>query len=132
MVVQVAAQEALAKHQDALTGDEAVARGIRLARAQVILAYPIEPSADIIEDLAQFIAEGSLKAEYVRCEGEHGMTSAAISESLAGARAFLATCSQGLLYGTENIAWAPGTRVPLVMAVANRSVGVPPNAVCDP
>jgi TPP-dependent indolepyruvate ferredoxin oxidoreductase alpha subunit len=56
----------------ALTGNEAIAYGVRLAKPKVIAAYPITPQTTIVETLANFVADGSLKAQFVESEGEHG------------------------------------------------------------
>ena len=52
----------------ALTGNEAIAYGVRLARPKVIAAYPITPQTTIVETLANFVADGSLKAQFVESE----------------------------------------------------------------
>ena len=44
-----------------------------------------------------------------------------------GARAFTATSANGLLYMHEQIHWAAGARLPIVMCVVNRAVGAPWN-----
>jgi pyruvate ferredoxin oxidoreductase alpha subunit len=48
-----------------------------------------------------------------------------IGASSAGARAFTATSANGLLYMYEQVNWAAGARLPLVMCVANRGLGAP-------
>ncbi|NIM45634.1 MAG: hypothetical protein GTN80_08310 [Nitrososphaeria archaeon] len=109
----------------ALTGDDAVAYGVRLCRVNVIAAYPITPQTPIVEALAKFVADGSLEAEYIESEGEHGVVGAIIGAGLTGVRTFTATSSQGLAFGYENIAWIPGIRLPVVMAIVNRSLAMP-------
>ncbi|HDN80495.1 MAG TPA: pyruvate ferredoxin oxidoreductase, partial [Chloroflexi bacterium] len=54
-----------------ITGNSAVAYGAKLARVQVIAAYPITPQTSIIEKLADFCARGELKAEFIKVESEH-------------------------------------------------------------
>ena len=53
--------------------------------------------------------------------------SVAIGASAAGARAYTATASQGLLYMTEPLYNASGLGLPIVMTVANRAIGAPIN-----
>ncbi len=53
--------------------------------------------------------------------------SAAIGASAAGARAYTATASQGLLYMAEALYNASGLGLPIVMTVANRAIGAPIN-----
>jgi pyruvate ferredoxin oxidoreductase alpha subunit len=51
----------------------------------------------------------------------------AIGASAAGARAYTATASQGLLYMVEAVYNASGLGLPIVMTVANRAIGAPIN-----
>ena len=106
-----------------LSGNKAVAYGVKLSKVQVVSAYPITPQTPIVEYIAEFVARGELKAEYVHPEGEHSAIAAALGAAIAGARSFTATCSQGFGYGFEVIAQAPAYRAPFLMAVANRTLG---------
>jgi len=108
---------------DVMPGNKAVAHGVRLARVEVVPVFPITPQTTIIEYIANFVANGELKAEYIQSEGEHTCMGMAVGASLAGARTFTATCSQGLAYMHEVVAQAPSYRTPIVMAVANRTLG---------
>ncbi|NJE26179.1 hypothetical protein E3E22_06010 [Thermococcus sp. MV5] len=108
---------------DLLSGNKAIAYGAKLSRVQVVSAYPITPQTPIVEYIAEFIANGELDAEYIYPEGEHSAVAAALAATIAGARGFTATSSQGLGYGFEIIAQAPAYRAPLVMAIANRTLG---------
>ncbi|MBN2334055.1 hypothetical protein JXL21_00750 [Candidatus Bathyarchaeota archaeon] len=108
---------------DVMPGNKAVAHGVRLARVEVVPAFPITPQTTIIEYIADFVADGKLDAEYIHAEGEHSCMAAAVGASMAGARTFTATCSQGLAYMHEVVAQATNYRTPIVMAVANRSLG---------
>ncbi|MEA3316530.1 MAG: transketolase C-terminal domain-containing protein [Bacteroidota bacterium] len=108
-----------------VSGDDAVAIGARLARPQVISAYPITPQTIVVERLSEMVEDGSLKAEFMHVESEHSAMSAAMGVSSVGARAFTATSSQGLLYMAEGLHYASGGRYPIVMMNANRSVALP-------
>ncbi len=110
---------------DIITANHAVAHAARLARVQVVPAYPITPQTTIVEYLADFIERGELDARYIRVESEHSAMAAAIGASTVGARAFTATASQGLLLMHEVLHWAVGARLPIGMAVVNRAVGPP-------
>ncbi len=114
-----------------LSGDEAFAEGVRLARPQVISAYPITPQTVVVERLSEMVERGDLQAEYLHVESEHTALSAAIGASAAGARAFTATSSQGLLYMAECLTYAAGGRFPIVMMNANRSTCLPWNIYGD-
>lgn len=84
-----------------LSGNEAFAEGIRLAKPQVISAYPITPQTIVVEKLSEMVEDGSLKSEFIHVESEHSALSCAMGASAVGARAFTATSSQGLLYMAE-------------------------------
>lgn len=114
-----------------LSGDEALAEGVRLARPQVISAYPITPQTVVVERLSEMVEEGALAAEYVHVESEHSALSCAIGASATGARTFTATSSQGLLYMAECLTYASGGRFPIVMMNANRATALPWNIYGD-
>lgn len=114
-----------------LSGNEAFAYGVRLARAQVISAYPITPQTIVVEKLSEFVEDGSLKAEFIHVESEHSALSCALGASSVGARAFTATSSQGLLYMAEVLPYVAGGRFPVVMMNANRSTALPWNIYGD-
>jgi pyruvate/2-oxoacid:ferredoxin oxidoreductase alpha subunit len=105
-----------------LKGNSAVAYGVKLARAEVIAAYPITPQTSIIEDLAAFVAKGELQATFVKVESEHSAMAACIGAASAGARVFTATSAQGLALMHELIHWAAGARLPIVLADVNRAM----------
>lgn len=48
-----------------LSGNEAFAEGVRLARPQVISAYPITPQTIVVEKLSEMVEDGSLKSEFI-------------------------------------------------------------------
>ena len=114
-----------------LSGNEAFAYGIRLARPQVISAYPITPQTIVVEKLSEMVEDGSLKSEFIHVESEHSALSCAMGASAVGARAFTATSSQGLLYMAECLTYASGGRFPIVMMNANRSTALPWNIYGD-
>jgi pyruvate ferredoxin oxidoreductase alpha subunit len=108
-----------------LSGNKAVAWGVKLARPHVIAAYPITPQTTVIERLSEMIANGKFKAEFLHVESEHSALSAMMGASAIGARTFTATSSQGLLYMAECLHYASGGRFPVVMMNANRSLALP-------
>lgn len=115
----------------ALTGNQAAATAVKLCRVQLVTSYPITPQTTIMEEISKIIANGDLEAEYITSEGEHPMVGQAIGAALTGIRVFTSTSSQGLFFGFENIAWIPGVRLPIVMAVVNRSTAMPLDMYCD-
>ncbi len=108
-----------------LTGNHAVAWAARLARPQVVPVYPITPQTPILELITDFHAEGNFDAEILTPESEHSVLAACIPASLAGARVFTATASQGLLLMHELLHYASGARAPIVMVNVNRTVASP-------
>lgn len=103
----------------------AVSEAVRLARADVIAAYPITPQTHIVEHLAELVANGDLDAEYIPVESEHSAMSACVGASAAGARSFTATAGQGLELMHEVVYIASSMRLPVVMAVTNRALSAP-------
>jgi pyruvate ferredoxin oxidoreductase alpha subunit len=109
-------------------GSHAVADAVALCRPEVICAYPISPQTHIVEALSDKVRTGELApCEYVSVESEFAAMSVAIGASAAGARAYTATASQGLLYMCEALYNASGLGLPIVMTLANRAIGSPIN-----
>ena len=74
----------------------AVSEAVKMAKTDVIAAYPITPQTHIVEHLADLVANGELDAEYIPVESEHSAMSACLGSSATGARTFTATAGQGL------------------------------------
>jgi pyruvate ferredoxin oxidoreductase alpha subunit len=109
-------------------GSAAVAEAVGLCRPQVICAYPISPQTHIVEALGRMVDGGQLeRCEFINVESEFAAMSVAIGASAAGARAYTATASQGLLFMSEAVFNAAGLGLPIVMTVANRAIGAPIN-----
>ena len=114
--------------REQLEGSQAVARAVARCRPEVVSAYPISPQTHIVEALSDMVRTGELApCEYLLVESEFGAMSAAIGASAAGARAYTATASQGLLYMAEALYNASGLGLPIVMTLANRAIGAPIN-----
>ena len=107
------------------SGNNAAALAVQLCDVDVVAAYPITPQTPLTEKLSELIAAGEMDAEYVAVESEHSAMGVCIGAASAGARAFTATSSNGLLYMSEQLHWAAGARLPLVMCIANRGIGAP-------
>ncbi len=111
-----------------IEGSQAVAVAVGLCRPEVICAYPISPQTHIVEGLGEMVKSGELtECEFINVESEFAAMSVAIGASAAGARAYTATASQGLLYMVEAVYNASGLGLPIVMTVANRAIGSPIN-----
>jgi pyruvate ferredoxin oxidoreductase alpha subunit len=111
-----------------IEGSRAVADAVAMCRPEVICAYPITPQTHIAEALGAKVKAGKLRpCEFLNVESEFAAMSVAIGASAAGARAYTATASQGLLYMSEAVYNAAGLGLPIVMTVANRAIGAPIN-----
>jgi pyruvate ferredoxin oxidoreductase alpha subunit len=111
-----------------IEGSHAVAEAVGLCRPEVICAYPISPQTHIVEGLGEMVKAGAIeRCEFINVESEFAAMSVAIGASAAGARAYTATASQGLLYMAEALFNASGLGLPIVMTVANRAIGAPIN-----
>ncbi len=109
-------------------GSHGVAEAVALCRPEVICAYPISPQTHIVEALGEMVKGGELGGcEFINVESEFAAMSVAIGASAAGARAYTATASQGLLFMSEAVWNAAGLGLPIVMTVANRALGAPIN-----
>jgi len=109
-------------------GSVAVAEAISLCRPEVVCAYPITPQTHIVEGVGALVKAGKLKnCEYINVESEFAALSVAIGASAAGARAYTATASQGLLFMAEAVYNAAGLGLPIVMTIGNRAIGAPIN-----
>ncbi|HOW84486.1 MAG TPA: pyruvate ferredoxin oxidoreductase [Candidatus Aminicenantes bacterium] len=105
-----------------MMGNHALSYGAMLARAQVVSAYPITPQTQVVELLSEMCADGTLEAQFIKVESEHSAMASCIGASVAGARAFTATSSQGLALMHEMLHWAGGGRHPIVMGEVNRAM----------
>jgi pyruvate ferredoxin oxidoreductase alpha subunit len=103
----------------------ALADAAAMCRIEAISAYPITPQTHIVEHLSEWVNDGELEAEFLPVESEHSAMSAACGMSAVGARTFTATASQGLALMHEILFIAAAMRLPIVMAVANRSLSGP-------
>ena len=111
-----------------IEGSHAMAEAIALCRPEVICAYPITPQTHIVEGLGELVKKGALvDCEYINVESEFAALSVAIGASAAGARAYTATASQGLLFMAEAVYNASGLGLPIVMTLGNRAIGAPIN-----
>jgi len=111
-----------------IEGSRAMAEAIALCRPEVICAYPITPQTHIVEGLAEMVRTGDLQGcEFINVESEFAALSVAIGASAAGARAYTATASQGLLFMAEAVYNASGLGLPIVMTLGNRAIGAPIN-----
>ena len=112
----------MAGKRDRLSGNEAIAIALRQINPDVFPAFPITPSTEIPQYFASFVANGQVDTEFIPVESEHSSMSAAIGASAAGARSLTATSSCGLAYMWEELYIAASNRLPLALALVNRSI----------
>lgn len=110
-----------------LTGNDAVAFAWRQINPDVVAAYPITPSTQIVEHFSDYVAAGDVTTQFIPVESEHSAMSACVGAAASGARVMTATSSQGLALMHEVLYIASGLRLPIVMAVANRALSAPLN-----
>ncbi len=111
--------------KDFLEGSHAVAHAVKICKPGVISAYPITPQTHIVENLAEFVANGELKTEFINVESEHSAASVVLGSLAMGVRSYTASSSQGLLLMEEVLYNIAGLRLPLVITCANRAVSAP-------
>lgn len=116
-----------ANHGAALAATLA-ARANRSGRGFCSGVYPITPSTECMEYLCLQEIE---KGRVVKVESEHSAMGVCIGAASVGARTFTTTSSNGLAYMAENCIAAACLRLPVVLAVANRTLGPPWNIWAD-
>jgi 2-oxoisovalerate ferredoxin oxidoreductase alpha subunit len=105
------------------TGNRIAAKAAVMAKPEVVAAYPITPQTTLVEAIAEYVANGEFKGDYICVESEHSAMCACIGASAAGSRTFTATSSHGLLLMHEMLHWAALARLPVVMCNINRVIG---------
>jgi pyruvate ferredoxin oxidoreductase alpha subunit len=111
-----------------IEGSQAVAHAVATCRPEVISCYPITPQTHIVERLSEMVRKGEIgSCRFINAESEFGALSILIGASAAGARAYTATASQGLLFMAEAVYNASGLGLPIVMTIGNRAIGAPIN-----
>jgi pyruvate/2-oxoacid:ferredoxin oxidoreductase alpha subunit len=100
----------------------------RTARGSACGIYPITPQTEIVERVAAF---PFTRGMVVPAESEHSAMAITMGASLAGARAFTASASNGLAYMVENVMVTGFYRLPVVMVAVNRTLGPPWNIWAD-
>lgn len=117
--------------RDRLSGNEAVAIGLRQIDPDVFPAFPITPSTEIPQYFANFVSDGLVHTEFITVESEHSSMSAAIGAASAGARSLTCTSSAGMAYMWEELYIAASNRLPILLNLVNRALSGPININCD-
>lgn len=117
--------------RERLSGNEAVAYGLKQINPDVFPAFPITPSTEIPQYYATYIANGEVDTEFIPVESEHSSMSATIGAEAAGARSLTATSSCGLALMWEELYVAASNRLPLLLTLVNRALSGPININAD-
>lgn len=115
----------------ALDGNSAMAYAMKQVNPDVVAAFPITPQTSLMQEFAEYVADGVVDTEMILVESEHSALSAVIGASAAGCRAMTATSSNGLALMWEIVYIAASLRMPVVMPVVNRALSGPINIHCD-
>lgn len=107
------------------SGNELAAYAAKQINYHVMGYYPITPSTQIAENLDVMRAEGEHEIQLIAAEGEHSAAGICYGASAGGGRVFNATSANGLLYALEQFPVQSGTRMPMVMNVACRTISGP-------
>lgn len=109
-----------------MQGNEAIAEGALAAGARFFAGYPITPSTEIAEILAEKLP--AVGGKFIQMEDEIASMAAVIGASLAGLKSLTATSGPGFSLKQENLGFAAITEVPCVVVNVQRygpSTGIP-------
>lgn len=102
-----------------LSGNEAAAEGALAAGCDFYGGYPITPSSEVMERIAERF--GELGRAFVQMEDEIGSICSTLGASWAGARAMTATAGPGLSLMMEALGYAAFTETPVVIVDVQRA-----------
>jgi 2-oxoglutarate/2-oxoacid ferredoxin oxidoreductase subunit alpha len=109
-----------------MQGNEAVAEGALEAGVLFYAGYPITPSTEIAEIMAERLPLRG--GTFIQMEDEIGSMAAVIGASLTGVKSLTATSGPGFSLKQENLGYAIATEVPCVLVNVQRggpSTGLP-------
>ena len=113
--------------RERLSGNEAVSIALKQVNPDVVAAYPITPSTEIVQFFSTYVANGEVDTEFIPVESEHSAMSACIGAQAAGGRSMTCTSAQGLAMMWEMLYIASSYRLPITLAVINRALSGPIN-----
>lgn len=115
-----------------LTGNEAAAWAVRLARARVAYSFPMGPNAEVTETLQGFIDRREVQdLKVIYGDNEKASTSMQIGTARLGVRSALCINSEGLLWATAELHYAASSRLPLLLICPSRALEPPTTVYCD-
>lgn len=116
----------MAKKVEFMMGNHAVAEGALYAGCKFFGGYPITPSTEVAERMAERLPK--VGGRFIQMEDEIGAMAAVIGASIAGAKSLTATSGPGLSLKQENIGFAMLCEIPCVIVDVMRggpSTGMP-------
>jgi pyruvate ferredoxin oxidoreductase alpha subunit len=114
-----------------MEGNQAVAEAMRQINPDVVAAYPITPSTEVVQTFSTFVANGLVDTNFVAVESEHSAMTACTAAAIAGGRVMNATSSQGLALMWEILYITASLRAPVILTVVNRALSGNINIHCD-
>jgi len=114
-----------------LEGNNAVAEAMRQINPDVVAAYPITPSTEVVQTFAKFVADGKVDTNFVAVESEHSAMSACTAAAAAGGRVMNATSANGLALMWEILYITASLRQPVLLTLVNRALSGNINIHCD-
>lgn len=109
-----------------MQGNEAVVEGALAAGVRFFAGYPITPSTEVAELMAERLP--GLGGKFIQMEDEIASMAAVIGASLAGVKALTATSGPGFSLKQENLGYAAMAEIPCVIVNVQRwgpSTGIP-------
>ncbi|KAA0257936.1 2-oxoacid:acceptor oxidoreductase subunit alpha [Deferribacter autotrophicus] len=116
----------MAKNVQFMMGNHAVAEGALYAGCRFYGGYPITPSTEIAERMAERLPQ--VGGRFIQMEDEIAAMASVIGASLAGAKALTATSGPGFSLKQENLGFAALCEIPVVIVDVMRggpSTGMP-------
>jgi pyruvate ferredoxin oxidoreductase alpha subunit len=113
--------------RERLSGNEAVSVAFKQINPDVVAAYPITPSTEVVQYFSTYVSNGEVETQFVPVESEHSAMSACIGAQAAGGRSMTVTSAQGLALMWEMLYIASAYRLPITLAVINRALSGPIN-----
>lgn len=115
-----------------LTGNEAAAWAVRLARAKAAFSFPMGPNAEVTETLQTFVDNGEVRdLKVIYGDNEKASASMQIGMARLGMRSMLCVNSEGILWAASEIHYAAGSRLPLLLVCPSRSLEPPTTIYSD-
>lgn len=115
-----------------LTGNEAAAWAVRLARAKAAFSFPMGPNAEVTETLQTFVDNDEVRdLKVIYGDNEKAAASMQIGMTRLGMRSMLCINSEGILWAASEIHYAAGSRLPMLLVCPSRSLEPPTTIYCD-